>query len=98
MWYVEFTKQAIKDARKLEATGFDAKAKALAKAVESDPFAVPPAYEALAGNLNGFCSRRINRQHRFVYQVDQEAREEDGRMYDGTVKIVSMWTCYENAR
>ncbi len=98
MWYVEFTKQAIKDARKLEAAGFGAKAKALAETVESDPFAVPPAYEALAGNLNGFYSRRISRQHRFVYQVIQEPCEEGGRNYDGTIKVVSMWTCYENAR
>ncbi len=96
MWYVEFTKQAIKDLRKLEAAGFSAKAKALAETVESSPFTTPPAYEALAGNLSGFYSRRINRQHRFVYQVDEEPREEDGRSYEGTVKIVSMWTHYEN--
>ncbi len=98
MWYVEFAKKAVKDAEKLKAAGLEDKAMALADVVESNPFATSPAYETLNGNLSGFYSRRINRQHRFVYQVDKEPREEGGRMYEGTVKVVRMWTHYDSVR
>ncbi len=98
MWYVELTKQAVKDVRKLEAAGLDKKAKSLVEVVRKNPFANSPAYEVLRGNLDRVCSRRISRQHRFVYQAIQEPCEEGGRSYDGTIKVVSMWTCYENAR
>lgn len=95
MRYVEFTKQALKDAKKLKAAGLDAKAKALVEVVRGDPFARLPAYEALGGNLGGAYSRRINWQHRFVYQVERAPREGGGHVYDGTVKVVRMWTHYE---
>ena len=98
MWYVEFTKKAVKDAEKLKAAGLEAKAMALVETVESSPFASSPAYETLNGNLSGFYSRRISRQHRFVYQVDKEPCEHGGRMYDGTVKVVRMWTHYDSVR
>ena len=98
MWYVEFTKQAVKDVRKLEAAGLDKKAKGLVEVVRKNPFANSPTYEVLRGNFDGAYSRRISRQHRFVYQAIQEPCEEGGRSYDGAVKIVRMWTCYENAR
>ena len=95
MWEVLFTKQAAKDAKKLKGAGLDGKAKALVEVVRENPFASPPAYEALVGNLSGLYSRRISIQHRFVYEVIQGAYEKDGAVYDGAVKIVRMWTHYE---
>ena len=81
MWEIVFTKQAAKDAKRLKAAGLDKKAKAL--------------YEALVGNLSGLYSRRINLQHRFVYQVIEGERERGGVLYEGTVKVVRMWTHYD---
>lgn len=95
MWEVVFTKQAARDAKKLKAAGLDKKAKALVEAVKSGPFVVPPAYEALVGNLSGLYSRRINLQHRFVYQVIEGEHEKDGVSYEGVVKVVRMWTHYD---
>lgn len=95
MWRLEFTKQAAKDAKKLKAAGLDKKAKSLIEVVRADPFAKPPAYESLVGNLSGFYSRRISIQHRFVYQVSQGPVEIDGETYEGIVKVVRMWTRYE---
>lgn len=96
MWEVLFTKQAAKDAKKLKGAGLDKKAKLLIEVVKADPFANPPSYEALVGNLAGLYSRRINLQHRFVYQVMQREYEKDGIMYEGTVKVVRMWSHYED--
>lgn len=95
MWEVVFTKQAAKDAKKLKAAGLDKKAKALVEAVKADPFVVPPAYEALVGNLSGLYSRRINLQHRFVYQVIEGKHEKSGVAHEGVVKVVRMWTHYD---
>ncbi|MBM6999206.1 Txe/YoeB family addiction module toxin [bacterium] len=95
MWDVVFTKQAAKDAKKLKEAGLDKKAKSLVGVVRGDPFATPPAYESLVGNLAGLYSRRISLQHRFVYQVIEEPFEKDGVRYQGTVKVVRMWTHYE---
>ena len=96
MWEVLFTKQAANDAKKLKGAGLDKKAKLLIEVVKADPFANPPSYEALVGNLAGLYSRRINLQHRFVYQVIQREYEKDGIMYEGTVKVVRMWSHYED--
>ena len=96
MWEVLFTKQAAKDAKKLKGAGLDKKAKLLVEVVKADPFANPPSYEALVGNLAGLYSRRINLQHRFVYQVIQREYEKDGIMYEGTLKVVRMWSHYED--
>lgn len=96
MWEVLFTKQAAKDAKKLKGAGLDKKAKLLIEVVKADPFANPPSYEALVGNLAGLYSRRINLQHRFVYQVIQREYEKDGIMYEGTLKVVRMWSHYED--
>lgn len=63
--------------------------------VRANPFANPPAYEALVGNLSGLHSRRISLQRRFVYQVLQEGIEKNGTVYDGTVKVVRMRTHYD---
>ena len=95
MWEIVFTKQAAKDAKRLKAAGLDKKAKALVEVVRATPFGVPPAYEALVGNLSGLYSRRINLQHRFVYQVIEGERERGGVLYEGTVKVVRMWTHYD---
>lgn len=95
MYRVVFTKIAAKDAKKLKAAGLDSKAKQLIEVVANDPFAYPPAFEPLVGNLAGMFSRRINRQHRFVYEVIKEPAEVDGVAYEGTVKVLSMWTHYD---
>lgn len=63
--------------------------------MKEDPFQNPPAYEKLVGNLQGFCLRRINIQHRIVYQVKEEKYVHDDIEYQGYVKIIRMWTHYE---
>ena len=85
MWRVVFSKQAAKDAKKLSSSGFKPKAQALINLLEEDPFAAPPRYERLVGDLSGMCSRRINIQHRLVYEVFEEER---------TVRVLRMWTHY----
>lgn len=95
MWNVIFTRQAAKDARKLKAAGLDKKAKSLVEIVREDPFAAPPSYESLVGNLSGLHSRRISLQHRFVYQVIEDPIDTGEEQYEGTVKVVRMWTHYE---
>ena len=95
MYQVRFTKQADKDAKKLKAAGLDKKAKQLVDIVRNDPFQNPPSYEALVGDLSGPYSRRINLQHRFVYQVIPGIGEADGERCDGIVKVIRMWSHYE---
>ena len=98
MWRVIFTKQAAKDAKKLKSAGLEKKAKQLVEVVRSDPFATPPAFEGLIGSLEGLYSRRISLQHRFVYTVDAAPVTVDGGQFQGTVKVVRMWTHYEGIR
>lgn len=83
---VYFTKRAQKDAKKLAAAGLKEKAKKLLKVIENNPFQNPPPYEKLVGKLSGAYSRRINIQHRLVYQVIEDTR---------AVKVLRMWTHYE---
>ena len=90
MWRVVFAKRAQKDAKRLKAAGLDAKAKSLVGVLSENPFATPPSYEALVGNLAGFYSRRISLQHRLVYQVLREPCEANGASYEGVVKVVRM--------
>ena len=85
-WTVVFTKQAKKDARKLSFSGLKPKAQALIELLREDPYQVPPSYEKLVGDLAGAYSRRINIQHRLVYQVLEDVQ---------TIKIIRMWTHYE---
>ena len=85
-WKVVYTKQAQKDARKLAQSGLKAKAAKLLGILQENPYQTPPAYEKLVGDLTGAYSRRINIQHRIVYQV-----LEDSRM----VKVLRLWTHYE---
>jgi len=85
-WAICFTKQAQKDARKLSKSNLKTKAQHLLEVVANNPYQTPPPYEKLVGDLSGLYSRRINIQHRLVYQV-LEAEE--------TIKIIRMWTHYE---
>lgn len=98
MWRVVFTKQAAKDAKNLKAAGLEGRAKRLVEVVRADPFGTPPAYEGLVGSLAGLCSRRISIWHRLVYSVDATPVDYDGTSYEGTVKVVRMWTHYESVR
>jgi len=85
-WKLVYTKQAQKDAKKLSAAGLRPKAENLIKILAEDPFQTPPPYEKLIGDLSGAYSRRINIQHRLVYQVYEKEK---------VVKIIRMWTHYE---
>ena len=85
-WQVVFTKQAQKDARNLSSAGLKQKAQLLLSVVAENPFQTPPPYEKLVGDLAGAFSRRINIQHRLVYQVLET---------EHTVKVLRMWTHYE---
>lgn len=86
MWQVVFTKQAQKDAKKISAAGLRPKAEKLIEILRENPFKTPPPFEKLLGELSGAFSRRINIQHRLVYQVlDSEKK----------VKVIRMWTHYE---
>jgi Txe/YoeB family toxin of toxin-antitoxin system len=86
MWTLVYTKQAQKDAKKLAASGLKPKALELLKIIENDPFQSPPPFEKLTGDLTGAISRRINIQHRLVYQVLEEEK---------TIKVIRLWTHYE---
>ena len=85
-WAVVFAKHAQKDAHKLAASGLKAKAQELLAVIKENPFQNPPPYEKLVGDLAGAYSRRINIQHRLVYQVLAE---------EHTVKVLRMWSHYE---
>lgn len=96
MFRIVYEKQAVRDIKNLKAAKLDKKAKDLVEIVRTNPYQNPPSYEKLVGNLSGFYSRRINIQHRFIYQVYEEKVIVDGTTYDGTVKIISMWSHYED--
>ncbi|XPM52415.2 MAG: Txe/YoeB family addiction module toxin [Leptolyngbya sp. IPPAS B-1204] len=85
-WRVVFTKQAQKDARKLASSNLRPQAEALLQILAENPFQSPPSYEKLVGDLAGAYSRRINVQHRLVYQVLEDEQ---------VVKVLRMWTHYE---
>ena len=85
-WSLLYTKQAKKDAKRIEQSGLRDKAQKLLDILVENPFQNPPPYEKLVGDLDGAYSRRINIQHRLVYQVLEEEQ---------TVKILRMWTHYE---
>ena len=96
MYKIVFTKQSLKDLENLKRIGISQKAKALVDIIRENPYQNPPRYEKLVGNLDGIISRRINIQHRLVYQVYEETFTEDGIEYEGTIKIIRMWTHYDN--
>lgn len=95
MYIIRFSKQADKDKKLLKGAGLDLKAKNLLDIIANNPFQNPPPYEGLLGNLNGYYSRRINIQHRLVYQVYNEPIVIDAVEYEGTIKIVRMWSHYD---
>lgn len=86
MWSLHYTKQAQNDARKLASSGLKENAQELLKLIENNPFQNPPPYEKLIGDLAGAYSRRINIQHRLVYQVLEEQK---------AVKVLRLRTHYE---
>ena len=86
MWQVVFTKQAQKDAKKLSSAGLGPKAEKLIEILRENPYQTPPPLEKLLGDLSGAFSRRINIQHRTVYQILDNEK---------VVKVIRMWTHYE---
>jgi Txe/YoeB family toxin of toxin-antitoxin system len=85
-WRLVYTRQAQKDARKLLSLGLKDKAELLLEILKEDPYRTPPPFEKLVGDLSGAYSRRINIQHRLVYQILEEEK---------VVKVIRMWTHYE---
>ncbi|QWD60408.1 Txe/YoeB family addiction module toxin [Polynucleobacter sp. MWH-UH35A] len=85
-WNLVFSKYAIKDAKKLSAAGLKEKAQALLEILEIDPLQNPPPYEKLVGDLKGAYSRRINIQHRLVYEIFRKEK---------AVRVLRMWTHYD---
>lgn len=85
-WKVVYTKQAQKDAKKLSSAGLKDKAKHLINIIKENPYQNSPPYEKLVGDLSGSYSRRINIQHRIVYQVYEKKN---------TIKVIRLWTHYE---
>lgn len=86
MYQVVFSRQALKDRRLIARAGLEQRAKALLDTLTRDPFQTPPPYEKLVGDLSGFYSRRISRQHRLVYAVYPDEK---------IVKVLRLWTHYE---
>ncbi len=86
MWQLYSAKQAQKDARKLASSGLKNKAQELLAVIEADPYQNPPPYEKLVGDLSGAYSRRINIQHRLVYQVLEKEK---------AIKVLRLWSHYE---
>lgn len=86
MYKIVYSKEALKDIPNLKAAHLDKKVKILLELIKEGPFKTPPRYEKLVGNLSGLYSRRINIQHRLVYEVFEAEK---------TIKIISMWTHYE---
>jgi Txe/YoeB family toxin of toxin-antitoxin system len=86
MWQLYYTKQAQKDARKLASSGLKNKAQELLSIIAADPYQNPPPYEKLVGDLAGAYSRRINIQHRLVYQVLEKEK---------SIKVLRLWSHYE---
>ena len=84
-WRIVYTRQAQKDAKKIAAAGLRQKAEKLLEILSENPFQTPPPYEKLTGDLSGAYSRRINIQHRLVYQIIDDIK---------TVKIIRLWTHY----
>ncbi|MGP1414960.1 MAG: Txe/YoeB family addiction module toxin [Treponema sp.] len=86
MWNVIYSRQSIKDSKKIEQANLKQTVKRLIEVIKNDPFQNPPPYEKLVGDLKGKYSRRINVQHRLVYEVFEK---------ENIVRILRMWTHYE---
>lgn len=100
-YQIFFTTQADKDKKLIKQAGLENKARELLKIVANNPFQNPPPYEKLVGNLSQYYSRRINMQHRLVYEVidnSKNAKDTCGNLFKGYIKIIRMWTHYNNIR
>jgi toxin YoeB len=86
MWTLYYTKQSMKDAKKLASAGLKEKAQSLLEIIKANPYQNPPPYEKLVGDLNGAYSRRINIQHRLVYQVIEQEK---------AIKVLRLWSHYD---
>ena len=86
LYKIKFSKQAEKDIIKLKSSGLDKTCKDILLLMLKDPFCYHPSFEKLRGDLSGLYSRRINRQHRIVFEVDEEKKE---------IHIIRMWTHYD---
>ena len=86
MYIIKYRKKCLKDIQRLKSVGLADRAKKLINIIENNPYQNPPPYEKLIGDLNGAYSRRINIQHRLVYQILEKEK---------TIKILSLWTHYE---
>jgi len=98
MYDIHLTRQAEKDAAKVEQSHLKQKASEVIATIRNDPFEKSQNFEELKGDMKGSYSRRLNRQHRFVYEVlpnTENKLDDSGAPFDGIVKVVSMWTHYE---
>ena len=96
MWIIKYSKQAVKDSKKIEQSNLKQSVIELLEVLKANPFQNPPPYEKLIGDLTGKYSRRINIQHRLVYEIINEEVTINDAKYEGTVKIIRMWTHYDN--
>lgn len=87
MYKIEYHKKALKDIEKLKQNNLNSKAKMLIDVIKQNPYQIPPPYEKLVGDLQNLYSRRINIQHRLVYEIKEEQK---------VVRILSLWSHYEN--
>ncbi len=95
---LKYSHQADKDARLLEQEGLDKVAIKLLATIQDNPYKIPPVFEKLKGNLKGLYSRKINKQHRLIYEIlpnTEDLKDKNGDTYQGIVKILRMWTHYE---
>ena len=93
MYIIKYDKQAVKDIKNLKGAKLDVKARTLIEILRRNP--LEPPCEELVGNLSGLYSRRINIQHRLVYEIINEEVIVNEVKYEGTVKIIRMWTHYD---
>lgn len=96
MYLIKYDRQAAKDIKNLKSAKLDVKAKSLIEILRKNP--LEPPYEELVGNLSGLYSRRINIQHRLVCEIFNEEVTFDNVNYEGTVKVIRMWTNYEKVK
>ena len=96
MYLIKYDRQAAKDIKNLKSAKLDVKAKSLIEILRKNP--LEPPYEELVGNLSGLYSRRINIQHRLLYEIFNEEITFDNVNYEGTVKVIRMWTNYEKVK
>ena len=97
MYDIQFTKQAQKDAVNVERAGLKPKAVEIMRTIRNNPYEESQDFEILKHELKGACSRRITRQHRFVYEVlpnTAQLKNTDDELFEGIIKVISMWTHY----